>query len=228
MILLCHPRCGSEFFLRSVPDFTYTENEVLGALHGLNFDRGWMSRSSFSAKLQELRNKPADVAMKLPVLHVLQAVEGGLGGTYKREPEAAQLLELLATRSDLYVLQRRNLRAALLSFFIAKQNNLNFHGDPALLTTPFTIAFHELFYFYRVFDAVEWAARTFNVREHLVLEDLLSGAQVPSTFKFEPTRSPIKRRDSLRFKHLVQNLTEVQRWLDLLRVPGSLDADEPS
>lgn len=228
MILLTHPRSGSEWFLHGLTDVRYGGWELFSELQRPVAREGALTASfkgvSFDAKLTMLRALPTTRAHKVFASHLVQAAEGFPHALYAPpEPRAPELLATLKRRPDVYLLRRRNVRAAVLSLLIGYHNGHNYHGATAGLTTPFTVAYHELFHWTRSFTVdLDWAAALLPVQEALVYEDLLTGSQVPCTVAWDGAASPVRPRDSSRYYHLVRNLDEVNGWFDGLNAPGAL------
>lgn len=212
MILISHQRSGSEFFLHGLHDITYGKWEVLGDMDrivGTSFTQ--FQSVSFNARLRMIASTPSTRAHKIHFSNMRREEN-----TEHWEP----LLNVLRARKDLYMLTRRNTRAAIISFMIAKFNNMNFHEGSERLTKSFTIEreYLEKWYQYLGTDA-SWARELLPIKQELVFEDLLSESQTPDV-PWSAGRSTIKERGSKNFVHLIENYDQVVTWMNELGIPG--------
>ena len=225
MILISHQRSGSEWFLRGLIDQRYNGWEIFGDLENLTIDHEKFKNISFDARLAMLKAMPNGNAHKI---HISQLTKICLGKWPPIDPKihqnAPSLVKHLASRNDLYLLRRRNIRETMISFMVSKYNKFNFHGSPNRLTEPFTIPYHDLIDWYRSFTSeFEWAEKAFKYKERFWYEDLLDGSQVPTTVRWSGSRSGLVKRNSTQYTHLIQNFDEVQNWMDDLSMPGNLE-----
>jgi len=216
MILISHQRSGSEWFLHGLHDIKYGKWEILGDLDrivGTNFTQ--FNIIPMSARLAMLRTCPPNKAHKIHFSNLLARREN--------PQEWDSIIEVLQARNDVYLLTRRNVRRTLISFMIARFNNLNFHQSSALLTSSFTIDRDYLEKWYHLLHtAADEICPLFTFKEEFILEDLLDGSQVPQTLKWSADHSTIKERGSVNFVHLITNYEEVVGWMDEMQIPGTL------
>jgi len=200
LLLVTHPRSGSEWFLDCVVDFKYPGWELFGELNRKIADRSPIPRLSLSAKLLMLKSGQAQ-AHKAHHYVLSRELD---------DPAKLEGVQLICLR-------RRNVEAAIFSALIAVGNNLNFHWKIDHLIKPIKPAREQVEgWFQRVYG-------TFGVglklpyTETIWYEDLLSG-KLPNTVKLDLSKSsrPI-RKSQERFKHLVLNYEEVKSWIDELR-----------
>lgn len=212
MILICPPRSGSEWFLDGLVNHKYPRWEILcDSNRFIGTSTQLFQNISTPARLQMLRVHSAGTAHKVLSTDLLRLK--------KDDPHFDQVMNHLSTRKDLYWLERRNQRRNLISFLVAVYN-LNFHLSypPA---KPFVVQRAE---FDRIHDMM--CIRSFDIVkplqfvERLVYEDLLAGDK-PRTIEFDRTKSTIKERVSINFKHLF-NYDEVLQWMNEMNVPGDL------
>jgi hypothetical protein len=226
MILISHQRSGSEWFLGGLVDHTYNGWEIFGDMENLTVNFSKFKSIGFDARFAMLKTMPANKVHKLHVVQIMQICAGHWPYHRDAEARAAEFVKFLKEHNSLYILKRRNIRAALISFMIAKYNQYNFHQDPAKLQTPFRITHADIFRWNRSFTAdFDWVENSLPIQETFIYEDLLAGSQVPSTLNWDSSRSKIVKRGSLKYLELVQNLDEVQEWMDILNIPGSLSSD---
>ncbi len=215
MILITHPRCGSEWFLKGLPHHRYSGWEILGRLNRIVGTSEPVFRSiPLSTRVFMLENRPPNHAHKLHTHDVRRAY-----GT----PYWDRISKAISKYDDTYLLYRRNARQAAVSYWVATLNNLNYHQENELLK-PCTITQQHLnTFFFEFYQELEWVKSLFNFKEVFVYEDLVSGVQVPTTVEWNPAESPVQRRDTAgRFRHLVTNLDEVQQMMAAMQMPGDL------
>ncbi len=215
MLLISHPRSGSDWFLRSLVGFTSTRSEIFSHVNDDPLQQSTFRGRSFSAKLMYLKFMQPHQVQKIHAAHIRD-----LSQTEARAPE---LVAHLRTRKDLYFIRRQNIRRSIMSGFIAAANGDNYHDDPADLITPAAMEYKVFFNLYtsHYLDML-WAESVFEYKEKFTFEGLLSGAEVPKTVQLDFTKSDTIKRDSYLMKHLVMNYDEVEQWMNDLKVPGYL------
>jgi hypothetical protein len=209
MILITHPRSGSEWFFDCTPETRYTNWEIFSGLSNFTTDGGSrMPAVSLNAKSAILKNAGTK-SYKIMFYQFWQEV-----------PVGHRIVEELQARDDVYLLRRRNTRAAIISQQTAANNGLNYHGNPDKLTKKFDITRESIVdWAYRMHGVFEEPALRLNYREELWYEDLLAG-RYPLTINFRDTsHRPIRNSVKL---NLVQNIDQVNAWMDELGVPGDL------
>jgi hypothetical protein len=218
VILVTHPRAGSEWFLDNLKTsygswemFSGT-NWIVGATPPVKFPE-----ISVKAKLAMLKSLPSSRSHKIQ----LWALEWATTG-----PEAdatLAIIEHLKTRDDVYLLRRKNTQLAIVSLNMAIQNYYNYHRSNDDLVKPFEITRAEVqegkYHMYDVFSK----GPQLNYRETFWYEDLLAG-QNPSTLEFDRTKSKRQIRNSVQRQNLLLNAAQVKEWMAELEVPGSLQA----
>jgi len=210
MILISHPRSGSEFFIRSTP-YPYSGLELLNENHTDTIKK--QEGLSFGARFQILKSS-TECWQKIHAVHLRQLCE--------KQMLAPKIMAHLRERDDLYLLQRRDMRKSIVSEWIALSNNQNYHGDPKLLTEKRSLPFSIFMNLVQAhYIDTKWIENVFDYRESFVFEDLLNGA-APSTLQWNPALSTTVQRDSWKL-NLVPNIEQVSEWCDTLRIPGSLE-----
>lgn len=202
MILMCHPRSGSEFLLRGL-DLPYSQYEILGTMQYANVP--------LSKKIAYL--KTLEGAQKIHGFQ-LRAVMG--------ETLAPVLIDSIRAHK-LYFLEREDKRKSMVSEWIAVRNGMNYHADPKDLTRSGRMVYSEFWALYQshVMDTL-WISAAFPYVERFTYEGLLAGEQ-PRTLQFDIAKGNAltTRRNSWELG-LIQNIDQVNRWMDELQVPGTL------
>lgn len=230
MILITHPRCGSHWFVSGLTDHKFDGHEIFGESQSLPSDGSYYNiyaDYSFADKIEILKNLPSDRVHKIHISDLLRNKQGSAVGK-----ETPILLEHLRSRDDVYLMKRRNTRAALISLFVAGAQlgylpvQKAFHNSPHLLTRRFTLQFSKLLDWYRMFysDFV-WLEKCLKFKEIFYYEDLISGWQEPQTFNWINRSRNYSKVNSLEKLHLIENLQQVELWMDLLDIPGNLYED---
>lgn len=215
MILISHPRSGSDWLLRGAPELGYSRCEIFSHLN--DEQNSTFKGVPFGAKIRYLK------AMRIGT--ACQKIHGcQLRQLVQDEPRAHELITLLRERTDLYFIKRLDMRKSIVSGWIAAANNNNYHYDPKDLTQGGNMSYKELFNLYTAhyLDTL-WVEQAFDYVERFTFEGLLSGAEVPHTFVFRPALADSIKRDTYKIKHLITNIDQVQGWMDDLRIPGQLD-----
>lgn len=210
MILVTHPRAGSEWFFDCLLDSRYVCWEIFGGLHLMNDNESPMPHLSPGAKELAIRSTPPTRSHKIMLYYMWDTI-----------PHDHSLIAHLRGRDDVYLLRRRNVRAAIISILVGIHNGLNFHGDHRKLVQPFVATRQSVEnWVYRMHHIFSDPAKALTYRETMWYEDLLEG-KLPETLRLDINRSrrPIRRSASL---GLLQNMEEVNRWMDELEVPGQL------
>lgn len=209
MILVTHPRSGSEWFFDCLQDSTFVRWEIFGDLDRQTDTTFPMPTLGLGAKERILRTAPPGKSHKIMLYR------------FWDESPPESLVQHLRARQDVYLLRRRNTRAAIISLFVGVNNDLNFHADPTKLNTSFTLTKDQLVrWAYRMHGIFEDPARSLGYKEVLWYEDLLAG-NYPLTLRFENRSTrPIRRSAEL---GLVQNIEQVNEWFNELQIPGSID-----
>lgn len=204
MILITHPRCGSEWFFDCV-ETDYPGWELFGK----------QNRSAHLPQTPVLTN-----AQKLDLLQSNQSQKIMLYALIDEADPA--IMNHLRARDDVYLLRRRNVRASILSLQIAARNDLNFHGDVSKINKPVNITYEMLVRWNHNMNLIFDQDLDLRYTEQLWYEDLISGYR-PNTLQFDALRSnrPI-RHSAFRFKSLVLNLDQVEAWMNELQIPGTL------
>lgn len=226
MILISHPRSGSDWFLRGLLDFDFSRTEIFSRLNakvvrppdGDFTDESPFKTVSFNAKLLMLKHMPITRCQKIHLWDLSDQIMN------KENTRSAELIQILKGRPDLYFLSRRNIRAQIVSHFVARVNNNNFHGESSELTLTGEVQYSDFFEFYRTLSDTAWVKNAFKIREHFVFEDLLSGEQIPNTVRWDPSKSDVQRRGSMSYKSSILNFDQLVSWMDDLNVPGNLNA----
>jgi hypothetical protein len=132
------------------------------------------------------------------------------------------LLSVLRQHKDIYFLKRENVRKSIVSEWVAFINQ-NYHKDHTKLVKKAPMVFSDLFGIYQThhMDTL-WAENFFDYTEKFTLEGLLDGSNLPTTCTYDPTASDTVRRDTWKLD-LIPNIDQVDRWMDELGVPGSLN-----
>jgi hypothetical protein len=218
VILVTHPRSGSEWFLDNLSSsYNYWEmfsgwNWAVGSSPRLKFPE-----ISVKAKLTMLKTLPDTRSHKIHLWSLDKAAAGA-------EADATQeVIEHLKTRDDVYLLRRKNTQLAIVSLFIGMRNDYNYHRSNDELVKPFEITREEVqrwkHHMYDVFNE----GPQLNYREMFWYEDLLDG-QNPSTLDFDRSKSTRQIRNSAQRLNLLSNADQVNEWMAELEVPGSLQA----
>lgn len=214
MILLCHQRSGSEWFLSSMRNVKYGHAELLCGLSLVTGEKSLFDGISLKAKINMLKHMPENVAHKIFISNMIRL---------RNDDSYSQLCETLRQRSDLYFLERRNVRETIISFAIAVANDMNFHGGVANISKSFRLRKNHIeFLFAMLYTDGQMLRKDFEFKEGFVYEDLLSGAQIPTSIELVPSKSTIKIRGSKNFLSLIENIDEVRTWMDELQIPGQV------
>lgn len=211
MLLLTHPRSGSEWFLSSLPNIKYSGIEFGGLSYLL------------TPQLMEI-DKEITIFKYRTLVRSHKVFFSYLDFRKKTNPDKwDELVAAINKRDDLYLLSRRNCREAILSFYIGYNNNNNFHNSTSTLTTKFLISKAGLAtYFDLVYSKKEWVKQLFSFKEEFFYEDLVNGTQTPQTLTYDPSISTVQPRNSSEYYNLIQNFDEVISWMDELGVPGTI------
>lgn len=210
MILVTHPRSGSEWFFDCLQDSKFVRWEIFGDLGRATDNQLKMPQLSVNAKMSMVKSNPPSKSHKFMLYRFWGDVE-----------PSHPLVDHMMSRNDVVLLRRRNTRAAIISMMVAANNGLNFHYDPKLLTKSFKIEKDRIeVWAYRMHWIFEDPKLALKYSEALWYEDLLAG-QKPQTVKFDGTASlrPIRNSSKL---NLVTNIDQVDGWFNELGVPGSL------
>jgi hypothetical protein len=136
-------------------------------------------------------------------------------------PDAWQIVEHLKTRKDLYFLERRNMRKAIVSGFAALASGGNFHDSPDDLV-PAEMSYRTFFAIYTSYHLDNlWVKEAFPYVETFYFEDMLAGER-PKTLGFDPALSDTIKRDTYQRRDLITNYDQVAKWMDDMNVPGDL------
>lgn len=210
MILVCPPRSGSEWFMGCLTDSKYVGWEILNNSNRIvGTAQPIFNGISFGARMSMLRTATPIRSHKILTTDLLRL---------KTEGRLEEVLELLGNREDVYYLGRANVRALLVSFFVAFYNS-NYHLPANLLTRSFTLTKDEVTRWYDMLHTRSRAVvEDIPFVEELVYERLLAGEK-PKTLGFDTSLSQVKPRNSHSFTHLF-NYEEVVKWFDELEVPG--------
>ena len=211
MILLTHPRSGSEWFLTSLPKNQYGKWEPFGTLNSVpgspeNMQGG--GSISFDAKIKLLAK--AAISNRAIKIHFCDIHREMQNDTWP------VLLEAI-NKHDLYFLVRNSIKETLISYLIAEWNDFNFHGSTHLLNKTFRIEKDKIPYYYNLIYGNTYAHKdTFQYKEQFIYEDLIDRKNTPTTLNWNPSVSPYKRRGSMRYIKLIENYEEVLIWIDEL------------
>lgn len=215
MILISHPRSGSDWFLSCLKE-PFSRSEIFGGLNDL--DDSPFKAMTPSAKISYLRHMPIGRSQKIHAWDFMHQTVNIMTSA-----ETERFIRVLGSRKDLYLMRRRNLKAAIRSYLIAVINDRNFHGKDSELTQSRDVTFSEVLLAYQGFESdLALLERTFEYKEIFVFEDLLSGVQVPQTVDFDRSRSEVKERRSAQYCSCIRNYEQFEQWLHLLKVPGQL------
>jgi len=210
MILFSHPRSGSEWFLSGLTDYRYILWEMFGLLNdipGTKENANWGS-ISFGAKINMM-----NVGAKLNRAYKIQLHQIDL----EIQKDTWPILKAAIQKHDLYLLTRRDTKAVLVSFIIARHNNYNFHRSKLLLKNTGIISRQNVEDCYNlIYKSLENYKNLFDYKECFVYEDLLSGVSVPKTLNWNPNKSYVVKRSSMDLVDLIDNKDEVLGWIDEL------------
>lgn len=211
MILISHPRAGTEWFFDCIRPNDFVRWEIFGRA------------------LYNKHERPLIPSLHMTVDQKAQVIASNIGshkimlGPLLEEASPNHfVLDHLRERDDVYLLRRRNVRSAFLSLQIAAYNNFNFHGDNRTITKSFAIKRDAIDRWHYGMHEVFNEDHGFNYQEQFWYEDLLAG-MLPQTLNFNPNRTQRPRRNSLQYQHLITNLDEVIHWMDELGTPGNLE-----
>jgi len=211
MILISHPRSGSEMFMQSLNDVFWVGTEIFCEPTPQNMSL-WDNRS-FSAKMAYLRAMPASKGQKIHAAQIR---------TTSTQNNTVELISHLASRDDVYFLRRRNIRKSIVSWFVGYINGHNYHRGYNELVASSAMSFDQFFKTYTwMYHDMIWAENTFKYAEKFVFEDLLDG-QRPKTLRLDFNLAKTVQRDSFKLRHLITNFDEVVGWMDTMNVEGSL------
>lgn len=206
MILLSHPRSGSEWFLSGLTDIKYSTWEIFGRLNTIPGTREYVFRNiSVEAKISMLKHAMPNRADKIHFDNI----------DYQMNlPTWNKLYEVLKTK-ELYSLRRRDERATILSFLIAWYNDYNFHGSTANLIKKFKVNKTDFLKFYDLIIVKPKKLKNlFEFKEEFIYEDLVEGKQIPKTLNWNPSKSSIRKRGSEDYYNLIANYDEICSWID--------------
>lgn len=213
MILISHPRAGSEWFLRSLVGFTHAKSEIFSHTTEDPVQKSPFQGMKFGPKLMFLKHMQPHQCQKIHGCHIREQANV--------QPRAHEIMQHLKTRTDLYFLERRNMRKAMISGFCALASNGNFHDDPAdLVPTEMSYKnFMNLVTSYYL-DTL-WIKQALPYVEMFYFEDLLAGQQ-PKTLSLDHAKSDTIKRDTFARRELVTNFDQVIQWMDDINIPGDL------
>jgi len=208
MILMTHPRSGSEWLLTSLSNVSYAGWELFGYQNYIDDHRYAPFRNlSFDAKLNLLKRLKFDSAHKIHFSDLSRLKQNNF--------EVDKLISILNSRTDLYLLRRKNIKASILSCLIALKNSLNFHNCDHLLTQKFkaekTLVDQLIAAIY--YDTEKYF-NMFKYQEELYYEDLIDNKNISKTLKIDFSKSLIKKRNSVLYYDLIENFDEVNSWID--------------
>lgn len=228
MILITHPRCGSHWLAYGVKGHYYSGHELFSEVQGWGVNRpewpaGPYDGLSIAEKLGVLKAmRPTEIHK----IHVSDLSQKRFGSAFG--PDLPKLIDHLKQRDDVYLLQRRNIRAAIVSMLLAIGNGYTFHNTYGKLTARVTVRFETFFHWYRMCTTeFAWIEQCLTFREKFFYEDLVSGITEPQTFAFDSRHNTITKNDSFERMYYIENLAELRGWMDTLKVPGSLDKEYP-
>jgi hypothetical protein len=208
MILISHPRSGSELLLRG-STFTYGRFELFNEFNKQTAEK--FKGISFGARFSMLKNQSPQTAQKFHTCHLRHVLETSFLGP--------DILKHLQERDDVYFIERLDKRKAIISEWVAMINGENYHDDMNALKVARSMPFNALIKLHRthVLDT-DFVRPLLTYRETFTMEGLVSGENTPKTFDWKTSRSNTQIRETWR-KGFVPNLDQVSEWMDMLSIP---------
>jgi len=204
MMLLCHPRSGSNWFLSCLVDKPYSPIEIFTTGYG---SPGYLFKTiSVTAKLSMVRNDKN----KFFKTHFCDIER--MPSSYEKEVLIDGLQKM-----EMYLLTRNDVKRSIVSFAIALHNNWNFLNNHDQLQRTFRLTEEQiLFYYDLLYASIDRLQGLFNFKEQFVYEDLINGVQQPASFKWDKNKSTLTERKSMNYLHLIENWDQVEGWIDQL------------
>jgi hypothetical protein len=209
MILMSHPRSGSNWFQSSLVDIkpVYTELFSSDAITRENREEKLYRNISTPAKFNMVKHSK-NKCFKIHFSDIIRT---------PRLNDQLYLIENIQQIDDLYLLTRRDVKSTLVSLCVALYNNWNFTGQDTLLTNQFELTEEEIVGFYDIiFGSIDRLKDRFNFKEEFIYEDLVNGTQQPLTLTWDSSKSKYEKRNSMSYIHLIKNWDKVEGWLDQL------------
>ncbi len=210
MILLSHPRSGSNWFMSGLTEYTYTPLEIFGTEEIKKHYRP----DEYVFKNISMKARLAMAKIDKKKFFKIQFCDIDRNSDLSARN---YLIENLQKMDNLYLLTRRDVKKTLISLAVGFKNGWNFHGDNNNLVNKFSLTIMDLLLYYELsYGALDRYKDYFNFKEKFIYEDLISGQQVPQTLGWDPSKSQIKERNSMNYIHLIENWDQVETWIEEL------------
>ena len=206
MILFSNPRSGTEWFLTGLIDYQYIGWELFNKVNDIPGTREHASfgNISFNTKIHMLQlGAETNKSFKI---HFHDLHDQMQKDTWPVLYDAIKL-------HDHYKLTRNNRLEAVVSGLLAKYNNHNYHNHHSLGKTGIINRSEVEWFFNIMYKGTNNITSLFDYKETFVYEDLINNKQIPQSLGWDPSLSPIIKRNSMSMLNLIENKNEVLSWI---------------